>query len=217
MTIESATYVASLDPTYPLAGDPIGEGDDHLRLIKTTVTNSFPNVAGAVTKTHTELNETLSSNGGDLNGSINFTDIAYTVTWDMPTAANPVEISAVEYTDPVFFTTNTGLRLGAAGVHANYPPIPNLTNGFFVYNQVGDTARESGILFMDYNPSTGTSVQTGSVGFSQTGSTIIAMNNLVSNGDLALTCKSLAGGDIIFADGHGNTITLAQIISRLNP
>ena len=56
MTVEAATYINTLDPTYPAATDAKSEGDDHLRLIKTAVKSTFPNVTGAVTPTHTELN-----------------------------------------------------------------------------------------------------------------------------------------------------------------
>lgn len=39
------------------ATDQVGEGDDHLRLIKSTILNTFPNVTGAMTLTHTQLND----------------------------------------------------------------------------------------------------------------------------------------------------------------
>ena len=56
MTVESATYIDDLNAAYPLGTDPKSEGDDHIRLIKSTLKTTFPNVTGAVTPTHTELN-----------------------------------------------------------------------------------------------------------------------------------------------------------------
>ncbi len=56
MAIETATYINGLDATKPSATDPKSEGDDHLRLLKSTVKATFPNVTGEVTPTHTELN-----------------------------------------------------------------------------------------------------------------------------------------------------------------
>lgn len=56
MTIETATYISDLNATYPTNSDAKSEGDDHLRLIKSTVKATFPNVAGAVSATHTQLN-----------------------------------------------------------------------------------------------------------------------------------------------------------------
>lgn len=56
MTVETATYISDLNTANPGASDLKAEGDDHLRLIKTTVKATFPAVTGAVTPTHTELN-----------------------------------------------------------------------------------------------------------------------------------------------------------------
>lgn len=56
MTIETAAYVAALNSSLPANTDPKSEGDDHLRLIKAVLLASFPNVTGAMSATHTELN-----------------------------------------------------------------------------------------------------------------------------------------------------------------
>ena len=56
MALETGTYISDLVATNPPSNDPKSQGDDHLRLIKSTVKNTFPNVSNAVTPTHTELN-----------------------------------------------------------------------------------------------------------------------------------------------------------------
>ena len=56
MALETGTYISDLVSTNPTATDPKSQGDDHLRLIKSTIKTTFPNVSGAVTMTHTELN-----------------------------------------------------------------------------------------------------------------------------------------------------------------
>lgn len=56
MSLESGTYISDLVATNPLAGDPRSEGDDHIRLIKALLLATFPNITGAITPTHTELN-----------------------------------------------------------------------------------------------------------------------------------------------------------------
>lgn len=56
MTIETATYISDLNASNPGASDLKAEGDDHIRLTKTTLKNTFPNVAGAVTPTHLVIN-----------------------------------------------------------------------------------------------------------------------------------------------------------------
>lgn len=46
--LETGTYIKDLVSTNPTPNDPKSEGDDHLRLIKSTIQNSFPGAAGAV-------------------------------------------------------------------------------------------------------------------------------------------------------------------------
>jgi uncharacterized protein YwbE len=58
MPLESATYVSGLNSSNPVSGDGVSAGDDHIRLVKQTLANSFPAVSGAVTASHTELNHT---------------------------------------------------------------------------------------------------------------------------------------------------------------
>lgn len=57
MTIETATYISQLDATYPASGDAKSEGDNHLRLIKSAVKATWPNLtATPVTPTSADLN-----------------------------------------------------------------------------------------------------------------------------------------------------------------
>ena len=45
MAVESATWVTQLVSTNPVVGDPVGEGDDHLRMLKVVLKNSFPSTS----------------------------------------------------------------------------------------------------------------------------------------------------------------------------
>jgi microcystin-dependent protein len=56
MAIETASYVNALVSSNPPDTDPEGQGATHLRLIKSTLTNTFPNLNGAVTATPASLN-----------------------------------------------------------------------------------------------------------------------------------------------------------------
>lgn len=57
MGLETGTYINDLNPNNPVnATDGVGEGDDHLRLIKSTLLNTFPNVTGKVSASHAEIN-----------------------------------------------------------------------------------------------------------------------------------------------------------------
>ena len=64
MTVESATYIDDLNAALPAAGDNLSEGDDHLRLIKDVLQNSFPNISAQVTATATDLNAVNATNTG---------------------------------------------------------------------------------------------------------------------------------------------------------
>jgi len=63
MPLETGTYIDSLNASNPASGDLKSEGDDHLRLIKSTIKSTFPNISGAVTPTHTQLNSALVPDG----------------------------------------------------------------------------------------------------------------------------------------------------------
>ena len=56
MSVETAPYINSLNTALPGSNDPKSEGDDHLRVIKSAVKATFPNITGAVTVTQTDLN-----------------------------------------------------------------------------------------------------------------------------------------------------------------
>src|SRR3990167_855750 len=56
MTIETATYISDLVAANPADSDQKSEGAAQIRLLKATIKATLPNVAGAVTPTHTELN-----------------------------------------------------------------------------------------------------------------------------------------------------------------
>ena len=57
MTVEQATYIDDLDVDLPNGVlDPLYEGDNHLRLIKQTIKNTFPNITNRITVTQDNLN-----------------------------------------------------------------------------------------------------------------------------------------------------------------
>lgn len=56
MSVESALHPQQLNTNWPQPQDFVSEGDDHLRLLKTVLKTTFPNVAGAVTVSEVEIN-----------------------------------------------------------------------------------------------------------------------------------------------------------------
>lgn len=75
MPLETANYISQLDQSNPDGlTDYVNQGDDHLRLIKTTLVQSFPNIDGPVDFSTTELNDlrdniTHSGTSFDLQGN----------------------------------------------------------------------------------------------------------------------------------------------------
>lgn len=56
MPLETATTIASLNPAFPLGSDPVASADDHIRLIKTVLKATFPNLTTPLTGTTADLN-----------------------------------------------------------------------------------------------------------------------------------------------------------------
>lgn len=56
MALESGTYISDLVPSNPDGTDTRSQGDDHIRLVKTVLKNTFPNINGPVTMTDEQLN-----------------------------------------------------------------------------------------------------------------------------------------------------------------
>lgn len=77
MGLESGTYISDLVATNPPGSDPKSDGDGHIRLIKSTIKATFPNVNGAISSTDEELSE-LSVHSDSVTVT-NATDIGGTV------------------------------------------------------------------------------------------------------------------------------------------
>lgn len=56
MALETGTYISDLVAANPDGASPKSSMDDHLRLIKSTLRNTFPNINGAMTAADEELN-----------------------------------------------------------------------------------------------------------------------------------------------------------------
>lgn len=56
MALETANYINGLVATNPTATDTVAQADDHIRLIKSVIKATFPNINGAINATPAELN-----------------------------------------------------------------------------------------------------------------------------------------------------------------
>lgn len=61
MPLETAQYINGLEPSYPAATDQVQQADDHLRLIKAVIKNTFPNITGPITLDQDTINDPPSS------------------------------------------------------------------------------------------------------------------------------------------------------------
>jgi hypothetical protein len=104
MALETGSFISDLNSSNPQSTDSVSQADDHIRLIKSTVKATFPNVTGAVTKTHTQLNNTLDKTGDTMTGALTLSGApssnlhaatkAYVDTADAGKAATTTTVSA---------------------------------------------------------------------------------------------------------------------------
>ena len=97
MAVESATYISQLVDTNPVVGDPVGEGDDHLRMIKEVLKTNFSGINSsgttAVTSSAAELNVL-----DGIPGTLTATELGYV---DGVTSAIQTQINAKGVGDAV--------------------------------------------------------------------------------------------------------------------
>lgn len=143
MTVESATYISGLDPLKPTGSDVKQEGDNHIRLLKQTLINTWPNITGAVTATQTDLNyvagiggaaasQTYATNAASSAVSAKFPNVTVAIT------ADSAEINRLEgLTDDIADRTWVNNQITAAALSAT---IPNQTGnaGKFVSTDGSD-------------------------------------------------------------------------------
>lgn len=106
MALETATYISSLDTANPTAADQRKQGDDHIRLIKSTLQNTFPNITGAVTVTHTQLN-TVTSKADIASPTFTGTPAAPTPS----TGTNTTQLATTAFVTAAIAAAGSGLSV----------------------------------------------------------------------------------------------------------
>lgn len=127
MAIEVASFIHQLIAANPQGNTPKSEGDDHLRLIKTCLLNSFPNIAGVVNASHTELNHSVgvtSAIQDQINTKAPINNAYLTGAPTTPTPAqgsNNTQIANTRYVDEAFtgdaYPLVSGRTLGETLTH----------------------------------------------------------------------------------------------------
>lgn len=154
MALESGTYINSLDANNPATTDGLSQADDHMRLIKSTIKATFPNITNAVTLTHGEINGSL-SRLNDLEGNGQYSPAIMRGTSGTPALKSGISAAAIRslvgldvgdsptFDAPTVTTLNaTTISLGdwdieLSGINLNFKyngtSVASLSsNGFFV-------------------------------------------------------------------------------------
>lgn len=87
MTVEVASFLTEMNVTYPRSGDLIKEGDDHIRLIKRILQQTFAGFNSYVTISSTSMNNMdknfkYSSDSTDIGGSVFFNGSQKTINFN---------------------------------------------------------------------------------------------------------------------------------------
>lgn len=121
MALESGTYINSLVPTNPLGSDDKRFGDDHLRLLKSTLLNTFPNFNGAVVTSHTAFTQLAGVTSNiqaqlDLKAPVESPVLTGNPTVPTPTVSSPIDqVANLNYVNGQALSGTLPSQTGAAG------------------------------------------------------------------------------------------------------
>jgi hypothetical protein len=147
MPLETATYIANLNATNPTSTDPKSQGDDHLRMIKSVLQNSFAGFPGMVVVTGSEAQ---GATANDYVVTISPSPAAYTASMlvlfkatHANTGAATLKINSLA-AKPLLAVDTTSLKSGdieSGGIVAAYYDGTNfyLVSGNDRANRNGDT------------------------------------------------------------------------------
>ena len=123
MALDTGTYISSLNASNPVhATDQVSQGDDHIRFTKAKILETWPNVTGECTSTHTEFN--------NLTGVTGTTGTGDLVLDDTPTIATPTLTGVV---------TATG-SLAVTGVITGSIAASQVDGGTFVNDRISESS-----------------------------------------------------------------------------
>lgn len=108
MPIETASFIDDLTPSNPLSSDPAGQGDDHLRLIKSAVKGTLPNMGAVFGNVRSQDTSHSISSVWNTNHYVVSASATATVILTLPPVAS---ITAGFYVD---ITTLTGAHVSLA-------------------------------------------------------------------------------------------------------
>ena len=200
MSVETATYISQLNPSYPAAGDPKSEGDDHLRLTKQVLQNQFTNLGTtAVTATAAQLN--------DVPNKANKTGDTYTGTHDLTIAT--VRVATQSATDSSTLAASTAqvqaAILASSGITAALPGQGGNAGKFLQTNGTSPTWQPEGGAVTVVSGTTQTAVAGNQYALTNASASTLTLPATPAAGDTVVVCIGNSRTDNIIAR-NGSTI-----------
>lgn len=134
MATEAASFIAELDSARPPGNEPVGEGDDHLRMLKNVLKKQFTGgstgLTGPVTVTHTEMNylSGLTQNVQAAFNNLIATDIIVDGRLDT------LEFLAQGNLENLYAPTGTRMVFYQAAAPTGWTKVPSLDDHMLVIN-----------------------------------------------------------------------------------
>lgn len=132
MAIESASFISDLNTSNPPGSDPVGQADDHIRLLKSVLKATFPNLTGAVTSTQAQLNASLVPTGlvAMWSGSSSSVPTGWALCNGQTAARSDGtgNITTPDLRDRFVVSSGTTYAVGSTGGASSVTPTVTLTN-----------------------------------------------------------------------------------------
>lgn len=156
MSIEAADYISQLIDSNPAGTDKYSTADNHLRLIKKVLTQSFPNVSGVVSATAAAINN-IQGAAGNIQTQIDTVNVSIASTSaDIASQISSASASFASDISSVSVTLNSDIRsvsatLASAKLGASSTAVAALTwRTHSIYVQTATpTVAVDGIWFME--------------------------------------------------------------------
>ena len=191
MSLEIGSFIADLTPANPVSNDPVGQGDDHLRLIKTCVQATLPNMGSIFGQVRSIDVATSLSSTWNTNLIVVSSSATATVVLTLPPGASITTGFILNF----FTLGGAAISLvpsGAASINGNASlPIPERNYAFAQYQGA--------------NVWRGGTIPNGTDGTSVFGTSVTIAGSLSVSGAATLNALSVSGGTVLNGPATLNT------------
>jgi len=139
LAIETASYLSDLNISNPPGSDPVGQADDHIRLIKSVLKSTFPNITGAVTSTQLQLNYGVVPTGAIImwSGATTSIPTGWALCNGQTTAKSDGSgnVTVPDLRDKFIVGAGTSYSVGATGGSTSNTPTITMSNASYALTQ----------------------------------------------------------------------------------